>query len=277
MANVKRANTSGITKSGVAIPDVPDVPTIGSATAGLGSVSVAFTPATTGGTVSLFTATSNPGSITATSATSPITVSGLAAETSYSFTVRGANSTGTGPYSPASNSASPLEVSGAYDALATVTVGATAVANIEFAGIPNTYKHLQFRCLSLKSANPGTNIRINGDATAGNYPQHILYGTGTAAQAYADTVNYTGFVWGINDAGSTTAPVVSIIDILDYTSTTKLKTIRALGGADTNGDGQIWLGSGMNKVITAPITSITFNGGGANFNQYTQFTLYGVR
>ena len=31
MANIKRANTSGITKSGVAIPDVPDAPTIGAA------------------------------------------------------------------------------------------------------------------------------------------------------------------------------------------------------------------------------------------------------
>jgi hypothetical protein len=31
MANIKRANTSGITKSGVAIPDVPDAPVIGAA------------------------------------------------------------------------------------------------------------------------------------------------------------------------------------------------------------------------------------------------------
>ena len=175
-------------------------------------------------------------------------------------------------------SANLWQPEGAYDSLATVTVGATAVANIEFTGIPQTYKHLQLRCLSLKSSNPGTNIRINGDATAGNYPQHILYGTGTgSAQAYADIVNYTGFVWGVDDAGSTTVPVASIIDILDYTSTTKLKTIRALGGADRNGAGQIWLGSGMNKVITAAVTSITFNGNGANFNQYSSFSLYGVK
>ena len=32
MANIKRANTSGITKTGSAIPDVPDAPTIGTAT-----------------------------------------------------------------------------------------------------------------------------------------------------------------------------------------------------------------------------------------------------
>ena len=57
MANIKRANTSGITKSGVAIPDVPDAPTIGAATNvgtsrayNNGSATVAFTASATGGT-----------------------------------------------------------------------------------------------------------------------------------------------------------------------------------------------------------------------------------
>ena len=49
MANIKRANASGITKAGAAISDVPDAPTIGTATdAGTGtSVSVTFTAAAT--------------------------------------------------------------------------------------------------------------------------------------------------------------------------------------------------------------------------------------
>jgi hypothetical protein len=112
MANIKRANTSGITKTGTAIPDVPDAPTIGTATAGAagsGQATVTYTAAATGGAVTTFTATSTPGSITGTGA-SPITVSGLTIGTAYTFTVSGANSTGTSPASAASNSITPTEI-----------------------------------------------------------------------------------------------------------------------------------------------------------------------
>lgn len=86
------------------IMDVPDAPTIGTATGSGTTASVPFTAAVTGGTPTSYTATSTPGSITATSATSPISVSGLTGGTSYTFKVKGTNSTGTGPDSSASNS-----------------------------------------------------------------------------------------------------------------------------------------------------------------------------
>jgi len=89
------------------ISDVPDAPTIGTATAGASSATVTYTAAATGGAVTTFTATSSPGSITGTGA-SPITVSGLTNGTAYTFTVRGANSTGTSPASAASNSVTPV-------------------------------------------------------------------------------------------------------------------------------------------------------------------------
>lgn len=87
-------------------PRIPAAPTIGTATAG-GNLcaSVAFTAPTDVGFGTLtYTATSSPGGLTATGASSPVVVSGLTLGTSYTFTVRGATPGGSGPSSAASNS-----------------------------------------------------------------------------------------------------------------------------------------------------------------------------
>jgi hypothetical protein len=130
MANIKRANTSGITKSGVAIPDVPDAPTIGAASNvgtsrayNNGSATVAFTAAATGGTPASYTATSTPGSFTASGAGSPLTVTGLQSATSYTFAVTATNATATGPASSASSSITATTVPAAP------TIGTPTVAS----------------------------------------------------------------------------------------------------------------------------------------------------
>jgi hypothetical protein len=92
-------------------PAVPGAPTIGTATSPTSTTaSVPFTaPANTGypATITGYTATSSPGGLTGTGASSPITVSGLATGTAYTFTVTATNATGTGPASAASNSVTP--------------------------------------------------------------------------------------------------------------------------------------------------------------------------
>lgn len=94
--------------------DIPTVPTIGTATAGGESATVTFTASTKGGPVSTYTALSNPGSITGTGTTSPVTVSGLTEGTSYTFTIRGNNITGSSEYSSASNSITALSAGAGY-------------------------------------------------------------------------------------------------------------------------------------------------------------------
>jgi hypothetical protein len=266
------------------IVDVPDAPTIGTATAGINSASVAFTPATTGGTVSTFTAISSPGSFTGTSATSPITVSGLAAGTSYSFTVRGANSTGTGPYSSASNSVTPLDLPGSYDALADVTLSANTTS-ITFSGIPTGYKHLQVRMMTKSTDTGGTTdslyFRFNND-TDSNYRSHALRGDGSAASSFDVAGATMTYGWIGNQAssgtGTTSTYGVGVMDILDHESVNKNKVVRFLGGYDSNGDGRVLIASTLWMSTTA-LTSITFAylASSQNMTANTQFALYGVK
>jgi hypothetical protein len=88
---------------------VPGAPTIGTAFPLNAAASVNFMPpASNGGAViSTYTATSSPGGITGTSASSPIRVSGLTNGVAYTFTVTATNGVGTGAASAASNSVTP--------------------------------------------------------------------------------------------------------------------------------------------------------------------------
>lgn len=70
----------------------------------LGSLVVSFTPANSGPAATSFTVTSSPGGITASGASSPITVTGLTPGTSYSFTVVASNAVGNSAASAASSS-----------------------------------------------------------------------------------------------------------------------------------------------------------------------------
>ena len=93
------------------IVDLPNIPTIGTATRGIANAQVTFT-APTGpvGPVNTYALLSNPGSVTATGASSPIKITGLTNNTAYTFTVRANNASGSGSYSSASNSVTPANL-----------------------------------------------------------------------------------------------------------------------------------------------------------------------
>jgi hypothetical protein len=101
-------------------PALAGAPTIGTATAGALSASVAFTaPTYTGSGITGYTATSSPGGITGTGSSSPVTVSGLTAGTAYTFTVTATTAAGQGPASAASNSVTPFAPSYIEEAFST--------------------------------------------------------------------------------------------------------------------------------------------------------------
>ena len=94
---------------------IPAAPTIGVATAGNASASVAFTANGNGGAaIDQFRVTCNPGAVSATGSASPITVTGLSNGTTYTCTAAAHNAAGWGPESASSNSVTPPGVQRAF-------------------------------------------------------------------------------------------------------------------------------------------------------------------
>jgi hypothetical protein len=169
----------------------------------------------------------------------------------------------------------PFEPQGSFDALATVTVGATSVASIAFAAIPTGYRHLQIRAFNRCSVNSGRlRFQFNGDTSA-NYSGHYILGTGASALA-GGGANDTRLSGTYNNS---TANVfsVNVIDILEYANTNIYKSTRTLSGVDTNDvNGEVFFVSGSWRSTSA-VSSILMYFDSGNITQYSQFTLYGVK
>lgn len=168
-----------------------------------------------------------------------------------------------------------------YESIASAS-GTGSSATITFSSIPSTYQHLQIRGIARNtnaSNRADLGIRLNGD-TGSNYAQHNLYGNGSSASAGSNTGGTSAFV-GWTTAANATADIMgaAIIDILDYNSTTKNKTIRAFVGEDLNSattDATVWLASGL-WLNTNAITSLSLYAAFGNFNTQTTFALYGIK
>ena len=164
---------------------------------------------------------------------------------------------------------------GSYESISTVTVGSGGSATVEFTSIPSTYTHLQIRGIARGTAGAWNYLSINGNTTSGNYYAHELTGNGSSAFGNA----YTGTSDGmqlLTTYGYTSVFSGIVIDILDYTSTNKNKTIRCLNGWDNNGAGEIRFSSGLFSATPAAVTSIKLTCGNT-YQQYTQFALYGIK
>jgi hypothetical protein len=263
----------------------PSAPTIGTATAGNTTASVAFTPSTYIGKGTItYTATSSPGGLTGTSATSPITVTGLTNGTAYTFTVVGNTNYGVASVaSAASNSITPAPTTApVYDSISSYLATST-VSDITLSSIPSTYRHLQIRVMGF-SNNFGTIfMEINGDTTLANYQSTGIWGQQNLANAQTSGIlrGRPAIIAGVGSFQfGTTYPYVLIIDMLDYKNTNKAKMMRSFHGASSNSthynDG-VGLGGGVWSG-TAAINSLRFFlDGGNNYTAGTRISLYGIK
>lgn len=173
---------------------------------------------------------------------------------------------------------------GSFESIQTFTASGNP-ADFTFTSIPSTYKHLQIRSISKDSYTTGTasftqlTMLFNSDY-GNNYSYHILSGNGTSASASGVANIYNiGSAFGSIYGSISSTYSASIVDILDYASTTKYKTIRGFTGADLNSGtttSVVQLGSGSWRSTSA-ISSITVQASSSGFVAGTTFALYGIK
>jgi hypothetical protein len=166
-----------------------------------------------------------------------------------------------------------------YDLLETTVISSNATS-VTFSNL-NTYsdyKHLQLR-LVLRSQRVNTTsalqVRFNGVSTT-SYAYHRLYGNGNIlAQGQPNTSAASFYSYPASQLTSN-AFSATVIDILDFSNTSKNTTIRALHGYAASGN---WIGleSGFWNN-TAAVTSISLiDWDGQNFVNGSRFSLYGIK
>jgi hypothetical protein len=169
---------------------------------------------------------------------------------------------------------SKLKQTTAFESIATVTATG-GETSLNFTSIPGTYKSLQIRGWLKSSGGGGGNMRYNSDSSS-NYALHSLGSNGSSVFASGSASQPYMF---IIDTSDSTYNSVTVVDIIDYASTTKNKTMRAWYGYDKNNTGgSTYLYSGL-WMSTSAITSIQLGTGNfsGTFAAGSTFALYGIK
>tara|TARA_R110002153_G_scaffold239048_2_gene393498 strand:+ start:31 stop:624 length:594 start_codon:yes stop_codon:yes gene_type:complete len=179
---------------------------------------------------------------------------------------------------------------GAYELLETTTLS-TSASSITFSGLDTLaagYQHLQIRYTARgvdstsTVTNNGFNFYINAD-TGSSYTYHRLKGSGSAVSAFGSSSPFTSGIAGrLLSSGATAGAFSSgVVDILDFNSVSKFKTIRTLSGhvdPAVSSANVITLDS-VAWLNTDAITSLLFKvqTGSADFAAFSRLSLYGVK
>lgn len=157
---------------------------------------------------------------------------------------------------------------------------ATVSAQLTFGNIPQNFTHLQARISGRDASSTSVNsafIVFNGSFET-HPSHHYLSGDGSSASSGSSTTVLMPLpvLPGANASAGIVGSI--IVDILDYSNTNKNKAIRAIGGSDLNGSGNVALYSGF-RINTEAITSLTFGGAYSSPYQFaagTRVDLYGI-
>jgi hypothetical protein len=147
-----------------------------------------------------------------------------------------------------------------------------------FTNIPQNFTHLQLRyqARSTVAGNPDVfYLRFNNDTTGPYYYTYTYNNYGSSTVTTSSNGGYMQL--GLTSGASANANYFGglIVDIYNYSSSTKTKGMKALSGYDANGTGSTCHTTGY-WSSTAPITQISW-GTAANYDAVGSVaTLYGI-
>jgi hypothetical protein len=178
----------------------------------------------------------------------------------------------------------PYFVPSSYESIASAT-GTGSNTTITFSSIPSTYASLQLRIFSIDTytagnGSGGLTMRFNSDSGT-NYTNHRLRCDDATNIAAQGSIGNTANLYSAQNAYSTggLTGAASIIDIHDYASTSKYKTVRAFSGSNNNataGDFYLFLTSNL-WLNTNAINQIEISGPATAFKAGSTFALYGIK
>jgi hypothetical protein len=178
-----------------------------------------------------------------------------------------------------------LVESGAFEFISSVTA-TSQVSSFTFTSIPQTYTHLQLRCIGKTVTSSlyaqGLYLQFgNGSVeTSSLYAYHIIgaYNNTQVADGTANTTQIVvSGVFASNNAPSDNYGV-GIVDFFEYSDTSKFKTVLGLGGTSTNSASRydyVFQTSGVLRQ-TAAIDTIKVYGA-TDMLAGTTFALYGIK
>ena len=165
-----------------------------------------------------------------------------------------------------------------YELISTTVLGSSA-ATVSFSGLGTSaaaYKHLQVRLTGRTtravSEDGAVKLELNGD-TGANYRSHFLVGTGSSVVSYDASIVELGSFSG-NSAGANQF-TAQVVDLLDFSSTSKNKTLRFLSG-NAGSFNSVRLHSAA-WFSTAAVTSIDFKATSGSWATGSRFSLYGLK
>jgi hypothetical protein len=161
-----------------------------------------------------------------------------------------------------------------FESIATVNV-TTTQAFVEFTGITGSYSHLQLRILQRSTTPNNTNMTFNSD-TGSNYNWHELYSDSSTAASASSAGSVTFMKASYLETITAGYVGASVIDILDYSNTSKNKTMRALTGSNAGSTGYVLLRSGLWRN-TAAITTIRLTPASGSWDNNASIALYGIK
>ena len=162
-----------------------------------------------------------------------------------------------------------------YELISTTVLGSSA-ASVTFSGLGTSaaaYKHLQLRIVAKSGSTfSSSHLRFNSDSGA-NYSVHELYGSGSAVGSLNNfsltrMVNMSPLPATANVFGA------AVIDILDFASSSKNKTVRSFRGfADSVPNLELVSGAWYSTASITNIELLT----DYTFATGSRFSLYGLK